>query len=200
MKLFLNKVLLATVAVSLSSVFFNDSLQAQRKSGGASLAEIGCQKFAGTRDIGSGFNTGGYRAVNQDVVIGGEPLRAFAFLGNLDPLGMNYFGIYKFDYGPEKVACRLAPVNGSSEFRSLILQFGLPDTSKLLDSSVAVRLTASLDGEVYGEKLITSGVLTRWSIPVSGKRSITLEAECVRLKVGEQACPNIWFTQDLLTR
>ncbi len=200
MKILLKKIVVATVVVCLSSVFFNDSLQAQRKSGGASLAELGCQKFAGTRDIGHGFNEGGYRAVNQDVVIGGELLRAFAFLGNWNPSGFGYFGIYKFDYGPEKVACRLAPINGSSEFRSLILQFGLPDSSSLLDGSVAVRFRVSLDGELYGEKLINKEDLIRWSIPLSGKRSITLEGICVRPKVGEKACPNIWFTQDLLTR
>jgi hypothetical protein len=199
MKLLFNKVFLATIAVCLSSVFFNDSLQAQRRASGASLAELGCRKFAGTRDIESGFNIGGYRSANQDVVIGGELLRGFAFLGNWDS-GMNYFGIYKFDYGPEKVACRLAPVNGSSEFRSLILQFGLSDSSNLSDGSVALRLKVLLDGEYYGEKLITRGELIRWSIPVSSKRSITLEAACVRPKIGEKACPNIWFTQDLLTR
>ena len=195
----LSKVFLATVALSLSSVFSNDSLQAQRKSGGASLAELGCQKFAGTRDIGHGFNEGGYRPVNKDTIIGGELLGAFAFLGN-DNFGANYFGIYKFDYGAEKVACRLAPVNGSSEFRSLVLQFGLSDASNLLDGSVAVRLRVLLNGEPYGEKLITKGDLIRWSIPLLGKRNITLEGECVRPKSGERACPNIVFTQDLLTR
>ena len=199
MNLLLKKFALTTTLICLASNGFNSAVQAQRKSGGASLGELGCQKFAGTRDIGNGFNGGGYRPVNKDTIIGGEFLKAFAFLGN-DDFGMNYFGIYKFDYGPEKVACRLAPVNGSSEFRSLILQFGLSDASNLLDGSVAVRLRVLLNGEPYGEKLITKGDLIRWSIPLVGKRNITLEGECVRPKSGERACPNIVFTQDLLTR
>lgn len=197
MKLLLKNIALTTTLICLASTGFNGAVQAQRKSGGASLAELGCQKFAGTKDIHRSFNTGGYTPVNEDVVIGGEPLRAFAFLGNIDVFQP---GIYRLDPGPEKVACRLAPVSGFSEFRNLILQFGLSDRSDLLDGSVAVRLRLFLNKEYYGEKLITRGDLIRWAIPLSGKRSITLEGACVRSKVDEKACPNIWFTQDLLTR
>ncbi|MFO0049981.1 MAG: hypothetical protein ACK54E_16175 [Pseudanabaena sp.] len=196
----LNKVFLATLVVCLSSAFSNDSLQAQRKSGGASLAELSCQKFGGTRDFTGRFSQGGYKASNVDVVIGGELLRTFAFLGNNNS-AQNYWGIYRnSDLGPERVACRLAPVNGSSEFRTLVLQFGLSDGSDLLDGSVAVRLRLVLDGEYYGEKLITKGDLIRWAIPVTGKRSVALEGACIRPKNGRDNCPNIWFTQDLLTR
>jgi hypothetical protein len=197
MNLLLKKFALLSTAIFLASTVFNDNVQAQRKSGGASLAELGCQRFAGLTDVNRDFS-GGYTAVNQDVVIGGQLLRSFAVLGNIKQYGWQ--GIFREDPGPEKVACRLAPVNGSSEFRSLILQFGLSDSSRLSDGSVALRLKVSLDGEYYGEKLITRGDLIRWAIPVSGIRSVTLEGHCIRPKVYEQTCPNIWFTQDLLTR
>ena len=197
MNLLLKKLALTTTLICLASAGFNGAAQAQRKSGGASLAELGCQGFAGKTDIHRDFS-GGYKGVNQDIVIGGQLLRSFGVLGNIERYGWQ--GIFREDPGPEKVACRLAPVNGSSEFRSLILQFGLSDSSTLSDGSVALRLKVLLDGEPYGEKLITRGDLIRWSIPVSGKRSVTLEGHCIRSKAYEQTCPNIWFTQDLLTR
>jgi len=197
MKLLLKKFVLLSTAIFLTSTVFSGDVQAQRKSGSASLAELGCQKFGGRTDYGYGFSIGGYIPTNQDVIIGSEVLRAFAYLGNND--GVGYSGIYPSD-GSEKVACRLAPVNSSSDFRSLILQFGLNEGSRLIDGSVSVRLRVILDGEYYGEKLITRGDLIRWSIPVSGKRSIALEGSCIHRKIGEDACPNIVFVQDLLTR
>jgi hypothetical protein len=166
--------------------------QAQRPVGVASLGEMGCQTTGGIGGYDEGYNV-----VSTDTTIGRQIYRAVAFLGNSN-FGQNYFGIYR--NRPTQVVCGLAPATASSQFRSLTLSFGLSQTSDLLDGSVLVRLSVYKDGNFYGEQTIGGGEVVRWPIDVQGTRSLALETECVRAKQGEDACPNIWFIEDVLRR
>ena len=164
--------------------------QNRKKSGVASLGEMGCITVQGV---------GGYSSINQDVPVGLEIFRAFAVLGKatsalLDPV----VGIPSDK--PLQVSCRLAAVNAAPQFKTLNLSFGFSQKSDLLDGSVIVRLAIYKDGNFYGEQTITSGDKLTWPIDIKNTRSLALEAQCVRRKQNADSCPNIWFFEDTLRK
>jgi hypothetical protein len=163
--------------------------EAQRRTSGvASLGEMGCQKLGGS---GRGYNV-----VNRDVPIGREILRSVAYMGGSGTLFDSDQGLSKNE--PSGVACRLAPVNSSPQFKNLTLTFGLAQNDYLMEGSVVVRLSIYRDSNFYAQKTISRGDLVRLPVDVRGIRSVTLEAECVRSN--SYGCPNVWFVEDTLRR
>jgi hypothetical protein len=162
--------------------------QNRKKSGVASLGEMGCMTVQGA---------GGYTPINEDIPVELEIFRAFAFLGNRNFRD----GSREIDSDkPLQVACRLAAVNAAPQFKTLNLSFGFSQTNERLDGSVIVRLAIYKDGNFYGEKTITSGDKLTWPIDIKNTRSLALEAQCVRHKQNNSSCPSIYFFEDTLRK
>jgi hypothetical protein len=158
-----------------------------RPSGIASLSEMGCQKTSGN---------GGYKSAVKDLTVGREIFRTAAFIGEAET-GMRP-GISSRE--PTAIVCRLAPVKGSPQFKTLNLTVGFDQGDRRLNGSVVVRLSIYKDGNFYKEETINRGELVRLPVDIDGVRSLALEAECVRANDRYGSCPNLWVLEDILRK
>lgn len=156
------------------------SASAQRPPGVASLGEMPCQGVQGG---------GGYRAINDDVVIGLEVFRSVARLSEGG-------GVY--DYIDEdvatRVACRIASHNETPRYRTLSLAFGIADGNEYASNGEVTRLSIYLNGNFYGYRDVVKGNQLLWSVNVTNVRSVALEARCLR----NEPCGGIFFVEDIL--
>jgi len=157
-----------------------DTAQAQNPvSGTASLTKMPCQNVQGQ-----------YSAMNQDISVGLEIVRAVAVLDHA--VG----AIYK-NRTPARVVCRLAPADQSPRFRTLRLAFGFRDNDNMASSST-IRLTIYKDGNLFEYRDITGGNKLLWNVDVSGTRSLALQASCLRNNSYWPGCPAIYFSEETL--
>ncbi|BAY23508.1 hypothetical protein NIES2100_32730 [Calothrix sp. NIES-2100] len=186
----LHRLTVACIALGVLIATSNPSqAQKRRPSGVASLAEMKCEQTGGnTAPFGSG-----YLAMNQDVAIGRQSLRAIAVLGATYMLGSGG-GILAKE--PTQVVCSLTPPTASSPFKTLILRFGVAGKA---DGALMMRLSVYKDGNLYGSQTFGHGELVPWPIDIAGTRSIALEAECLR-SANNYECPNIIFFEDTLKK
>ncbi|MBW4639290.1 MAG: protein kinase [Gloeocapsa sp. UFS-A4-WI-NPMV-4B04] len=126
----------------------------------------------------------------EDVTIGQEVVTPVAFLRG----SSNYI----LSDTPAGVACLLASPDSASQFRKLMLAFGLNNTNRYTgttDNGATVGLTVYLDKKKLGSKKIIRGEPQSWEIDVTNVQNIALEAECIKPKQYNNSCPSVVFTQ-----
>ena len=126
----------------------------------------------------------------EDVTIGQEVVTPVAVLRG----SSNYI----LNDTPAGVACLVASPDSTSQFRKLMLAFGLNNTNPYTgttDDGATVSLTAYLNRKKLGSKKIIRGEPQLWEIDVTNVQNIALEAECIKTKKYDRRCPSVVFTQ-----
>jgi hypothetical protein len=156
----------------------------------SSLGEMGCSRTSGAD---------GYKAINGDFVIGREVFTGVARMGG-NSIFQSYAGISSRE--STDVSCRLAGRREQPRFKTLTLAFGIPDgitfNSKKASSATRMRLSVYGDGKIIGKYNISKGSGQRVPIDVTGVRSLSLSAECVRPGFTNGTCPFLVFFEDTL--
>lgn len=126
----------------------------------------------------------------EDVTIGQEVVTPVAILRG----SSNYI----LNDTPAGVACLLASPDSTSQFRKLMLTFGINNTNPYtgtINNGATVGLAVYVDKKKLGSKKIIRGEPQSWEIDVTNVQNIALEAECIKPKQYNNSCPSVVFTQ-----
>jgi hypothetical protein len=181
---------LACMALALSIGFEETSFaQSRREAGVGSLLEMKCY----SKDTYNGI----YIKNDLSLVSNRRVYKAFGFFASTQSGGVEATS----ENDPSEVTCDLAGRNRSPIYKNLSMTVAMNDNSIYWKDrySTRLRLTTYLDGKYAGSTEVGFRELKRFSVDISGVRSIAFSVECFNSSDNYgKLCPVLWVLEDKL--
>ncbi len=181
---------LACMALALSIGFEGTSFaQSRREAGVGSLLEMKCH----SKDTYNGI----YIRNDASLVSNRRVHKAFGFFASTQSGNSEATS----ERDPSEVTCDLAGRNRSPIYKNLSMAVAMNDNSTWWNGKYAtrLRLTTYLDGKFAGSTEVGFRELKRFSVDISGVRSLAFSVECFNSSDDYgKLCPVLWILEDKL--